>query len=461
VIARSWAILFAGILGLLVIGCDRSAQSASVDEPITIVYWTRAWWGDANMYQGENPIPVPEWQKEQIARFEREHPGVKVDMQIDPGGKGDKIRMAFAGGVPPDVFHGNPDQEFLTWAALGFLEPIDLYLTPEDKADIFPTALEAGEYHGQHFAWPYYNHALCMALNRDIFRERGLGNQIPGPQEDWTFDRFADLARQLTFDRAGDGRIDVYGVGLHTLDDNHVFITSYLTNAGARVFDKDGRFALASDAGIRSLTFVHNLMEQGYATPGAASYKYDDVRSLFLEQRIAMYLTNAGILDWAEDQAKKGTIKRFDWALVPIPHQPPAKPTSYLAVGAMYVARQTDARKRDACMALAKYITGPTLNQRFWQRASPRRSSPPPPDPNMVVMMQQVERAENYMLPPVKMPDRFNINDELTRLYQDVFAQPPKGTPEQILRAAAERINAKLDKARKSEMSSIEPDGPS
>jgi multiple sugar transport system substrate-binding protein len=445
VIVRWRAIVLTCAFGWLAFGCDRSDRPTSTaDEPITIVYWTRAWWGDPGQFQGPNPIPVPQWQQEQIDRFEHDHPGVKVDMQVDPGGKGDKIRMAFAGGVPPDLFHGNPEQEFLTWAALGFLEPIDPYLTPEDRADIFPTALKAGEYNGKHYAWPLYNHALCMAINRDLFRERGLEDQIPGPEEDWSFERFAELAKALTFDRDGDGRIDVYGVGLHTLDDNHVFITSYLTNAGARVFGKDGRFILDSDQGVKSLTFIHDLMTKGYLTPGAASYNYEDVRSLFLKQRIAMYLTGAGIVDWAEDQAKKGTIKRFDWALVPIPHVAPATPTSYLAVGAVYVAKQTDPRKRDACMALAKYITGPELNKQFWNRASPRRSSPPPPDPNMVVMMQQVERAENFMIPPVKLPDRFNINDELTHLYQDVFARPPKGAPEEILRDAASRINAKL-----------------
>ena len=84
-------------------GCSRSG--APGDRPIKIVYWTRGWWGDPAQYQDETPIPVPEWQKQQIARFEAAHPGVEVDLQVDPGGRGDKIRLAFAGGVPPDVFH--------------------------------------------------------------------------------------------------------------------------------------------------------------------------------------------------------------------------------------------------------------------------------------------------------------------------------------------------------------------
>ena len=36
--------------------------------------------------------------------------------------------------------------------------------------------------------------------------------------------------------------------------------------------------------------------DQKIATPGAPAYKYDDVRSLFLEQKVAMYLVIAGIL---------------------------------------------------------------------------------------------------------------------------------------------------------------------
>ena len=413
--------------------------------PITITYWTRSWWGDPAQYQGENPIPVPDWQKQQIAKFEAAHPGVKVDLQIDPGGRGDKIRLAFAGGVPPDLFHGGPDTEFIKWAALGFLEPIDPYLGEDDRADIFPAALATCSYDGKHYAWPLYNHALCVVINRDLFRARALTDRIPGPDAVWTMDELRELARKLTFDRDGDGRTDVYGVGLHCLDTNHVFLTAYLINFGARVFDGSGRFVLDSNEGVAGMRFLRGLIDERVATPGAAGYKYDDIRSLFADQRIAMYLSSAGILIWAEDQARKGTIKRFDWGLVPVPSQPGVKPTSYLTVGAVFVARQRDAKRRDACMALAKFITGPEPNRFFWRVASPRRSSPPPIDPNLAIMMQQIDRADNFMLPPQRLPDRLNLSEEMVRLYQDVLSQPPKATPEEALHGLAGRLNRMIE----------------
>lgn len=425
-------------------GCRRPSDWH--DEPIRITYWTRSWWGDPAQYQGENPIPVPEWQKQQIAKFEAAHPGVKVDLQVDPGGRGDKIRLAFAGGVPPDVFHGAPDTEFIKWAALGFLEPIDPYLGEDDRTDIFPAALATCSYDGRHYAWPLYNHALCVVINRDIFRERGLGDRIPKADAVWTMDDLAALARRLTFDRDGDGRTDVYGVGLHCLDANHVFLTAYLINFGARVFDATGRFVLDSDEGVAGMRFLRRLIDGRIATPGAAGYKYDDIRSLFADQRIAMYLSSAGILIWAEDQARKGTIERFDWGLVPMPSQPAVKPTSYLTVGTVFVSRQRDPDKREACMALAKFITGPEPNRFFWRVASPRRSSPPPIDANLAIMMQQIDRAKNFMLPPHRLPDRLNLSEEMVRLYQDVLSQPLKVRPEEALHGLAKRVNQAIER---------------
>lgn len=420
-------------------GCDRVRSDE--DQPIVITYWTRSWWGDPVQYQGEDPIPVGEWQRRQIARFEREHPHVKVNLQVDPGGRGDKIRLAFAGGVAPDVFHGSPNSEFIRWAELGFLEPIDPYLTPETRADIYPATLKALAYGDKHYGWPLYNHALCLVVNRDLFRERGVTDRLPGPDGDWSMSEFRDLAEQLTFDRDGDGRTDVYGVGLHALDTNHVFLTAYLVNFGARVFAEDGRFILNSAAGHAGLRFLRELIDRQIATPGAAGYNYENMRSLFVSGRVAMYLTSAGTLTWARDQARRGTIESADWTLMPIPHQPDVEQVSYLTVGTVLVSQQSDPAKRDACMALAQYLTGHEVNRHFWQTASPRQSSARSEAPELRLMRNQVARAENFMTPPRSLPARFNLDEELVRLYQDVLAVPPKSTPEAALRDLGERVN--------------------
>lgn len=438
-------LLLLGCLAACVGGCDRRADAG--EEPaIRIVYWAPSWWGDPKQFQGENPVSIEQWKRQRLAEFERRNPGVKVDWKVDPGSP-DRLRLAFAGGVPPDVFHTVPGSEFLTWADLGFLEPIDPFLTPEDRADIFPAALSSGQYRGQHYVWPLYNHALCVVINRDLFRERGLEDRIPGPDSDWTMAEFEALARELTFDRDGDGRTDVYGVGMHCVDDNHVFLTTYLINFGARVFAPDGTFVLDSPQGIRGMQFLRRLIDQRIATPGAAAYKHEQVRSLFLEQKVAMFLCPAGIVDWAEDQAAKGTIRKFDWALVPIPHEPDARPVSFLTIGTVLVSKQDDPAKRKACMELARYITGPEVNRIFWRKASPRRSTPTPADENMAVMMRQVERAENFMLPPIRLPDRYNLTREMVRLYQDVLAYPPRATPEEGLRGTSARVNAAVKEA--------------
>ena len=449
--AGRFAAVIASVAALLLsAGCDRAVRGES--RPITVVYWTRSWWGDPGQYQDPDKerIPVPAWQRQQIDRFEARHPDIHIDMQIDPGGRDDKIKIAFAGGCPPDLFHGGPDTEYVTRAALGLLEPIDPYLDADVRADIYPASLEACDYAGKCYAWPLYNHALGITINRDIFRERGLEDRIPGPGANWTMAEYAELARLLTFDRDGDGKTDVYGVGIHCLDANHVFLTAYLLNFGARVFSPGKGFVLDSEEGVAGLEFVRTLIEEKIATPGAAGYTYQNIRQLFVDQRIAMHLSSAGNIIYAEDQVRKGALERFDWAFVPIPTLPGVRPSSFLTTGAVFVSRQRDPVKRDACMEFAKYVTGHETNRHFWRMASPRRSSPLPPDPNLAAMMQQVENATNFMLPPRPLPTRFNLNEVMTRLYQDVLAHPQKKTAREALQDTARVVNAALEEAERS-----------
>ena len=418
-VACARAMMAACLLGA---GCGREPVEEGI---IHLTLWSRPWWGDPLQYQDPQgaQIPALEWQKRRVAEFERDHPQVRITREIDPGD--DKLRLAFASRTAPDVFFVGADSKMMRFAEMGFLEAIDPYLQPEDQADIWASAMDAGNVGGRHFLWPLYNHALVILINESLCEEQGVAHLLPVEDGDWHVDTFLEVARALAIDRDGDGRPETYGVGIPALGDVYYVLTSYLVNFGSRIFDEKEGLVFNSEPTRRGIRFLKEMQTVGgVAPPGAAGYRFLDMRDLFFAQKIGMMLGNAGLVDYGELQVRTGRIKPFRVRMAAIPTDDPARGSiSYLTVGAVAVARQPDPAKRRAAMDLARWITSPEMNRWFWSKwASPRRSTPLPGDPNLRTMMKLVARSENFMLPPTALHPRYDLSRQMDLFYQRAFS---------------------------------------
>lgn len=410
------------LLALFACGCGEDRTEGEIH----LTFWSKPWWGDPMQYQDPNADQVPaiEWQKARIAEFERMYPNVRIRREIDPGG--DKLRLAFASGTAPDVFFTGVSGEVLRYAEMGFLESIDPFLRPVDEADTWQSALDGGRVGDQRFLWPLYNHSLVILVNESLCEEQGVADLLPTEDNDWDIDTFLKIARALTIDRDGDGRPDTYGVGIPANGDIFYILTTYLVNFDARIFDAKDGLVFDSARTREALDFLLGMVEPGgVAPPGAAGYRFTDIRDLFFAQKIGMMLGNAGLIDYGELQVRTGRIKPFKIRMTAIPTKDLGTPSiSFLSVGSVAVARQTDPATREAAMGFARWITGPELNRWFWSKwASPRKSAPLPEDPNLRTMMKLVARSENFMLPPAALHPRYDLSRQLDIFYQRIFSE--------------------------------------
>ena len=422
VFSAGWrlVLLAAGIFALA--GCGPAVDTDAVQ----LTFWSKPWWGDPMQYQDPDgdPVPAIEWQKARIAEFEKRFPGVRIRREIDPGG--DKLRLAFASGTAPDVFFTGVDGEVMRFAEMGFIEPIDAFLRPEDEADTWKSVLDAGRVGDRRYLWPLYNHALVILVNQSLCEEQGVSHLLPTEDESWDVAAFLELARALTIDRNHDGRPEVYGVGIPANGEIHYLLTTYLLNFDARIFDEHRGFVFNSEHTREAVDFLLGMVAaDGVAPPGAAGYRFTDIRDLFFAQKIGIMLGNAGLIDYGELQIRTGRIKPFTIRMTAVPTRDRDTPsTSFLSVGAVAVARQTDPARREAAMELARWLTGPELNGHFWSKwASPRKSTPLPEDPNLRTMMKLVARAENFMVPPVALHPRYDLPRQLDIFYQRIFTE--------------------------------------
>lgn len=195
-----------------------------------------------------------------IARFEKEHPNVKIEYTsgILKEDYSSWLADQIIEGNEPDVFIVLGD-DFNTLSSVGALKDLTGLIEDDKNFDInnyYGSVLKIGQYEGNQYALPYESNPKLMFVNKTLLEKEG----IPMPKNDWTLDDFYDICKKVTKDSDGDGIIDQYGCYNFTWIDA---INGY----NLQLFNEDGTACyLNRDEVKEALTFMKNLNElnQGY-----------------------------------------------------------------------------------------------------------------------------------------------------------------------------------------------------
>lgn len=347
------------ILGFLTAAFALSTMATAQPE-IELTWWINPWRiVTPDMAEGESPTGE-EYARYMSEMFMEQHPNVTVHYELVPNaGFGEKVTTAIFAGNPPDVLKDldwNPE-----WAREGLLEPIDDFLTDEDRADFLDYALEKGNVDGQHYIWPWNNSnngmGSTMILNTALFAEAGV--ELPAlPDRSWTIEEFMDAAGRLTMDRDGDGTTDAYAVSFAARDTENML--AWLFRYGARLMNDEGtEFVLNSEEGVRALQLVVDLIyEHGYApTGGEALDVYGTIDNLH-QQRAAIGYGGIYEIGRIDRYLNEGRMPDpINVVLAPFPHDPVAGPVAYETSGGFLVFKQDDDYRREMAMELARFLT--------------------------------------------------------------------------------------------------------
>ena len=160
------------------------------------------------LWQGVNPPHNRDVLQELVDRFNREHPGIQVkslylgqEDQQTP-----KILASVVGNVPPDMLWFNPT---ITGelVELNAIRPLDeLLATSSVKGEIDPALFESMEFLGHIWSVPFGTNNAGIFYRPSLFEAAGI-TQLPK-----TWEELRQVAKKLTCDRDGDGRVDRYGM---------------------------------------------------------------------------------------------------------------------------------------------------------------------------------------------------------------------------------------------------------
>ena len=248
-----------------------------------------------------------------ITAYKNVEPDVDVQL-VETSDRTDliaRLSTSIAGGNPPDVFLLNY-RFYGQFAAKGALEPLtERFETTEafEPEDFYEEALEAFRWEGEQMCLPQNISSLVVYYNRTMFQEQGVSEPEPG----WQWRDMVEKAKALTRDEDGDGKIDVYGLGVEA---SIIRLAPFVWSNGGEVvddFENPTRFTLdevnATDAMAEffALRRVHGVI------PTEEELESEDDESRFLNGRSAM------VLDSRRSTPAFRTITEFDWDIAPLP----------------------------------------------------------------------------------------------------------------------------------------------
>ncbi|MFD4131981.1 ABC transporter substrate-binding protein [Streptomyces goshikiensis] len=335
-------------ISVLATACTGQSGAEAADDPkadVTLNFW-HGWSAPGEVKAIE----------ENIARFEKAHPNIKV--KVTDNMTDDKINQALrAGGEKaPDVvssFTTDSVGKFCNSRAFADLNPF-LQKSGIDKTKVFPkTLLEYTQFNGNQCTLPLLNDAYGLVYNKDAFKAAG----ITEPPKTWS--QFAEAAQKLTKTKG-----DSYEQ-LGVMPTFHGYETTPMRLAAQwspTYFTADGKSNLAEDpAFTKMLTAQKDLVAKlgGYE-------KLEKFRSTFGDEWSSDHPFHKGLVamqidgEWRAAMAKEGGAA-FEIGTAPLPvpdDQADDYGKGYLSGTIMGIA--AGSRKQNAAWELVKYMTTDT-----------------------------------------------------------------------------------------------------
>ncbi len=303
--------------------------------PITLMLWAE-------------PEELPAY-RDVVASFERAEPEAEVNL-VPFGEREDlltRLSTSFAGGTPPDLFLLN--YRFIgQYAERGVLDPVQERVDSSDvfsQEDFFPQALDAFTFDGVLTCLPQNVSSLVVYYNVDLFRDIGLD----APPEGWTFFDMVQLARSLTVDEDGDGKVDRYGLGVEA---SIIRLAPFIwSNGGSLVDDPDAptRFTLEEPAAVEVMQSFFDLREEYLVIPTEQEIEAQADEDRFLNGTAAMLLASR------RETPSLRTITDFEWDVAPLPVF--QEPVGVLHSDAYCMTRQS--AHKEAAWRFMEFALGP------------------------------------------------------------------------------------------------------
>lgn len=209
----------------------------------------------------------------------------------------------------------------------GWLLPLDDRIEKSELIQVdkyLPSMMEmVGTYQGSTYMLPFYNYAMALVYRDDIFSDPAIqaeykeqfGKDIALPT---SIPEYIELAKFMTRDTDGDGKVDIYGASMQGLrpDPTAMEFLNYLYSMGGTMYDLDGNVTLTQEVGEAALNAYVEAMKT-VAPPGAPSYGFDEAFATVAQGDAFSYITYNWMVPVLDDPEKSEVVGKMKVTAVP------------------------------------------------------------------------------------------------------------------------------------------------
>jgi len=241
--------------------------------------------------------------------------GINLDFEVIPPREMREKAVLDLGAKTGNYVTHTADPMYLSlYEANKWVDPLDDYINDPkltDKAwfdldDIMPLWRAADSVKGKLYGMPAEGEATIHIYRKDIYDKLGL--EAPGTLEE--FSATAKKAHKFDGKIAGGALRGFRGAG-----QNMYIWPSLFLAWGGKWFDADGKPLVNSEAGVKSLEFYCNLL-QNYAPPGIENWNWPEIMEGFAGGNVVQYIdsnSTASIIENPKKSKVSGKIAYQRW----------------------------------------------------------------------------------------------------------------------------------------------------
>ena len=372
---------------------------------------------------------------ELVRDFERENPGVRVEVQQIPWSAAhEKLTTAYVGRSMPDAFQlGNTwVSEFSALHALKRLDPSLAGSRELSATSYFPGIWDTNVIRGALYGIPWYVDTRVLFYRRDLLERAGV-RALPTTWAEWRADMVA-VRRSL-----GPGH---YAIFLPTNEWPQPMILGL--QAGARMLtDDDTRAAFESPEFRRAFHFYLSLFRDGLAPP-VSNNQIANMYQEFARGGFAMLIT--GPWNIGEFSRRLPPELSDAWSTAPLPG--PDGPGLSMAGGSSLAISQSTRHSAEA-WKLVEFLSRPEQQVRFYHlsgdlpaRVEAWRDTSFTNDPRARAFGDQLQRTAPWPKVPEWEEISIRLQDQVERAVRGVT------TPDSALAALDREVDRMLEKRR-------------
>ena len=231
-----------------------------------------------------------------IRRYERQNPGVTIELQRVPGGNyWPQLEARLAAGEGPDIVRINY-QRLKKYSAGGALVDVTEVFDERYGEEFVPAIWQAVRQDGKTWGLPHHTDTFATFYNTRSFE--GLGIEVPQTlEESWSWEEFIEIARRIKADTDAE-----YAFAFNWQGETPYRWLPFLYMNGGRLLADDLRTPLiAEPEGVEALEWTRAWFTEELVPPNTTVKITEEIQNLFANNTIGMMLNGDWLLPAVED----------------------------------------------------------------------------------------------------------------------------------------------------------------